>query len=341
MQRLLALFVSFWLLLAAPLAAQDAQEGFPPEIAELLERLDPQTGKIALPSAEATLDLGEDYIFYDADDTRDILTMLWGNPPGTANGVLGLVMPAGSSPLSDEWGAVVSFERTGYVSDEDAAETDYDELLKNLQEGTRQSNAARSAQGFPTIELVGWAERPVYDSATHSVVWAQDLAFGDSETNTLNYDVRTLGRYGVLSLNLVAAMPQLPEIRVAAKDFANHASFDAGARYADFDPSTDATADYGIAGLIAGGAGAAAVVAKKTGLIGIILAFFAKFGKFAIIGIVLFFGAIFGAIKSFFGGKDEEEYYEEDYPAEAYADGMPGTGGEFDAAEPGEPQPQP
>lgn len=321
MHRLLAFLLTLTVLFAAPLAAQEAAPELPPELAEVLDRLDPQTGQIVLPSAEATLALGEEYIFYNAADARDILTILWGNPPEVANGVLGLVMPAGSSPLSDAWGAVVAFEATGYISDEDAAETDYDELLASLREGTQQSNEARIAQGYPAITLEGWAERPVYDAATHSVVWAQNLAFSDTDTNTLNYDVRTLGRHGVLSLNLVAGMPQLPEIQAAAKDFAAHASFDAGARYEDFDPSTDKTADYGIAGLIAGGAAGAAVLAKKTGLIGVILLFLAKFGKFIAIGAVLLFGAAFGPIKRYFSGKEEEEeYYEEEYATEEYSE---------------------
>ncbi|MEO0461806.1 MAG: DUF2167 domain-containing protein [Pseudomonadota bacterium] len=310
MTRISALFLSVWLALMAPAAAQEAApQQLPPEIAAVMEKITPQTGEIALTSAEATLDLGEEYIFYGESDARDILTKIWGNPPQAADGVLGLVMPAGSSPVTDAWGAVVSFDKTGYVSDEDAADTDYDELLRQLQEGTRQANTLREQQGYPTLDLVGWAESPVYDSSTHSVVWAKDLAFADSEVNSLNYDVRTLGRYGVLSLNLLAEMPQLDEIRVAAKDFASHASFNEGARYQDYNAATDATADYGVAGLIAGGAGAAAI-AKKTGFLAIIL----KFIKPILIGLGVLFVAGFGVIKSFFGGKaEEEEYYEEGY----------------------------
>lgn len=318
MHRLFALFLALFAVSAVPSAAQEASpEEFPPEIIELLDRLDPKTGAIDLSSANATLELGEDYIFYDENDTREILTVLWGNPPENAQGALGLVMPAGSSPISDAWGAVVSFEETGYVSDDDAEDTDYNELLTALQEGTREANPSRVAAGYPEITLVGWAESPAYDRATHSVVWAQDIAFSDSEERTLNYDVRTLGRYGVLSLNLVAAMPQLPIIREAAQDFAAHASFNPGARYQDFDPSIDETAEYGVAGLIAGGAGAAALAAKKTGLIGIILAFLAKFGKFIAIGAVVLFGAAFGPIKRKLGfGAQEEEYFEEEEPTE-------------------------
>lgn len=318
---LLAALAAFFVV---PAAAQSPAAGdLPPEIVKLLDSLQPVSGKVGLPEARATLDLGEDYIFYGKDDAAKILVNLWGNPPEAAEGVLGLVMPKGSSPASDAWGAVVTFEESGYVSDEDAATTDYDELLTAMQEGTNEANAARAEAGYPTIALVGWAERPAYDKATHSVVWAQNLRFSDGVTNTLNYDVRTLGRYGVLSLNLVSTMDKLGEVRVAAKQFAAHASFDSGARYGDFDPATDASAEYGIAGLIAAGAGVAA--AKKLGLLGTIGVFLVKFLKPILVGVALLGGGIWQAFKGrLFGRKEEEEVYEdpgyEETGAEAGAD---------------------
>lgn len=318
MRAITAFFVWLSLVFSAPLSAQDEPLEIPPELQQVLDALDPQSGEISLSEAKASLDLGDAYIFYDKQDTRTILVDIWGNPPSNADGALGMVMPVGTDPITSPWGAVISFEETGYVSDDDAADTDYDELLEALQEGTEQANSARVAQGYPSITLVGWAEAPNYDRSNHSVVWAQNVAFADTDVNTLNYDVRTLGRYGVLSLNLVSEMPQLPEIRIAAQDFAAQASFDAGARYQDFDPSVDRTADYGVAGLIAGGAGAAAV-AKKTGLIGVILAFLAKFGKIIAIGAVVLFGAAWGPIKRMFG-KGDEEYYEEYYEEESGED---------------------
>jgi uncharacterized membrane-anchored protein len=309
---LLAVLAAF---LVVPVAAQSPAEGeLPPEVAQLLDSLNPVNGKVGLPEARATLDLGEEYIFYGKEDAAKILVNLWGNPPQAAEGVLGLVMPKGSTPASDAWGAVVSFEKTGYVSDEDAATADYDELLTAMQEGTNEANTARTEAGYPTIALVGWAERPVYDKATHSVVWAQNLRFSDSDKNGLNYDVRTLGRYGVLSLNLISSMDKLGEVRLAAKQFAQHASFDAGARYGDFDPATDAAAEYGIGGLIAAGAGVA--VAKKLGLFGTIVVFLLKFLKPILVGVALLGAGAWQAFKGrLFGRRQEEEPYygEPDY----------------------------
>lgn len=205
-------------LAASPVAGQDRQE-IPKEIADAVKSLHPQHGKVTLEQARATLDLGNAYDYYSPSDAKTILTTIWNNPPSAADGVLGLVMPAGKSPLSDAWGAVITYEASGYVSDADAASVDYDAILTQLREGEAESNAQRKADGYPEMTLVGWAEKPSYDKASHSVVWARDLKTSDSQTDSLNYDVRNLGRGGVLSLNLISSMANLNEVKAAAHEF--------------------------------------------------------------------------------------------------------------------------
>ena len=55
--------------------------------------------------------------------------------------------------------------------------------------------------------------RPHYDAAAHKLYWAKEIRFSDGPESTLNYDIRVLGRHGVLSLNAVAAMGQLQQIK--------------------------------------------------------------------------------------------------------------------------------
>lgn len=248
--------------------------------------LKPQHGNIAIAQAHASLDLGEAYDFYSPDDARKILVDIWGNPPEVADGVLGMVIPAGVSPLSNTWGAILSYENSGYVADDDAASTDYNEILGQLKQATEDANEHRKEQGYPVMHLQGWAEAPRYDTATHSVVWARDIAVDGDRVRTLNYDERTLGRNGVLSVNFLSTMPELGSIRTAANAFASHAHFDNGFRYQDFDPNIDKKAEYGVGGLIIAGVGLAA--AKKLGF----LAVMAKFAKPIIIGILAAFAAL-------------------------------------------------
>lgn len=295
-----ALFLALGLL-AGPAFAQGAptpeQQAEIRRIQSVLDALHPRNGDIALPSAKAHLALGETYYFLDAADARRVLVEIWGNPPGSAEGVLGMVLPAGASPASSAWGAVVSYSPDGYVSDSDAASINYSELLETLRGDETAQNRERQQAGYAAVHLVGWAQQPSYDPAHHSLVWAKDIQFSDSPAHTLNYDVRSLGRAGVLSMNIVASTDQLAEVGAAAAELARTASFDPGARYADYKPGLDRKAEYGLAGLIAGVA--ALAVAKKAGLIGIVLLVLKKGAVFFLAG----FGAVAAWFRKFLGGK--------------------------------------
>ena len=267
------------LVFCAGAAAAQEQELTPQQKAEiakltaLRDSLKPVHGVVTLDKAKARLNLGAGYYFLGPADAKRVLTEGWGNPPGAADGVLGLIFPEGKTFLDDTWGAVVTYEATAYVSDQDARSADYGKLLKDMQAGEKEENEAREKAGYDRAYLLGWAQAPSYDAARHDLIWARELQFGDERDHSLNYDVRHLGRYGVLSLNMVTTMSQLAPTRAAAQDLAKTAEFDTGARYADYRQG-DKTAGYGLAGLVAAGAGLA--VAKKAGLIAIVLAFAKK-----------------------------------------------------------------
>ena len=196
-----------------------------------------------------------------------------------------------------------------------------------MQSGEEAINEENARQGFPRQHLVGWAQMPAYDRRNHSLVWARNIQFQGTPENTLNYDIRLLGRRGVLSLNMVTVMSKLAETRQAASRFAAAAQFVPGSRYADFQPGTDRVAEYGVAGLIAAGLGAAA--AKKAGLIAILLAF----GKKFIILILAGFAVVGGWLRRLFGRKsDDEAAYEE--AAYDGASAMVEPAGEAPVAEP-------
>ena len=259
---------------------------------KLLKELDRQTGTIPIQAAKADLNLGDQYYFVGPEQSRTILVDIWRNPPASANGVFGMVFPKGKSFIDDTWSAVITYEGTGYVSDDDAKTIDYEEMLANMKASDEAQAADIRAQGYPAGILQRWAQAPTYDAGRHSLVWARDIKFDDTPEDTLNYDIRLLGREGVLSMNILASMSQLDDVRQAAKTFASVGSFHTGARYADYNASTDKKAEYGLAGLVA--AGGAAAVAKKVGL----LAILAKFGKFLLIGLV----ALFAGFRNFIGG---------------------------------------
>jgi len=231
---------------------------------EFLASLDFQHGAIHLPGGVASVDLPEGYYYLSPEDTERVLVTAWGNPPG--NETLGMIVTGPEAVLAeDSWAVVIGYEEDGYVSDEDVDSIDYSALLAEMQASSRDDNAARVEAGYEPIELVGWAAPPRYDAEAKKLYWAKELRFGDIPTNTLNYNVRILGRKGVMVLNLVATMPQLAEIETAIPNVLAMTNFNPGHRYSDFDPSVDEVAAYGIAALVAG------KVASKAGL-------FAKLG---------------------------------------------------------------
>jgi len=246
-------------------ASASAGEGM--SIADFMAQLHPIHGDVKLLKGDAELHLGNKYYFLNAADAKRVIVEAWGNPPSGHDDVLGMVVAEGHNPV-DDWGAIVTYEETFYVSDKDADKTDYDKMLRQIHDGEAEANAERKKQGYGTMHLVGWAQPPTYDKASHTLIWAQDLNLSTSETDTLNYDVRLLGRRGVLSLNMVDFMPNLPTVREQAKELALAGGFAPGSRYEDY-AAGDKKAAYGVAGLVAAGLGLAA--AKKFGLLAVLL----------------------------------------------------------------------
>ncbi|MEK9765890.1 MAG: DUF2167 domain-containing protein, partial [Thalassolituus sp.] len=210
-----------------------------------LASLNPQTGTIELPGGLAKLEVPESFYYLSPEDTKRVLEDAWGNPPDPELS-LGMLFPAHYSPLdSDAWGVTIDYSDEGYVSDEDAADIDYSELLSEMQADTRDYSAYRIENGYDSLSLVGWAETPYYDDVTHKLYWAKELQFGDSEENTLNYNVRVLGREGYLVMNFIAGMSQLGEVSAARDDVLAMAEFTDGNLYSQFDPEYDKVAAYG------------------------------------------------------------------------------------------------
>jgi uncharacterized membrane-anchored protein len=230
---------------------------------EFEAKLGYQTGEVTLKDGLATIRMPNSFRFLGPEGSRRLLTEGWGNPPEAADEVLGMLIPTSASPLSDEgWGIVITYDEDGYVNDSDAADINYDKLLEQMQEETVAANEARSDEGFEPVALVGWAEPPSYDAAAHKLYWAKDLVFGTSSDHTLNYNIRILGRRGVLVLNAVASMSQLGAIKSETKNLLTAVDFNEGHRYTEFLPGKDRAATYGIAGLIVGATAAKAGLFK-------------------------------------------------------------------------------
>jgi uncharacterized membrane-anchored protein len=243
-----------------------------------------QTGDVMLPNKVATLHLGERYRYLNPGETNKLL-MAWGNPGNSET--QGAIIPAEVDPMAENgWAVILNYEEEGHIDDSDAKEIDYEELLAGMKEGTAEANKEREKHNFPVVDLVGWAKPPHYDADSKKLFWAKELDFKDTDVNILNYDVRVLGREGVLSMNAVAGMPQLQQVDTDMVPLIRTAEFNAGYRYADFNEKTDKVAAYGLGALVAGAA------AAKLGLFAKLGVFLLAFKKFIFIGLIALGGLI-------------------------------------------------
>jgi uncharacterized membrane-anchored protein len=236
---------------------------------------------------EVQLQLPAGYVFLGMPDADRFLKK---NGSFDNEGVLGVVL---SQDVKQSWAVILDYQEAGYVKDDETL--DADELLKALRQGTEEGNKERTAHGFPALSVGNWSEPPRYDRASHRLVWA--LPATSANGTTINYNTRVLGRRGYVSLNLLSSADLIAAVKSTAATLLAATSFKTGARYEDFDKKHDKVAEYGLMGLILGGAGIAAVA--KVGFLaklgGLLLA-----AKKIVIGFFLLIGA---GIKKIFGGK--------------------------------------
>jgi len=256
-----------------------------------------QQGPVILRNGLARMNVPKQFHFLDHSNAVRVLE-LWGNQ-GIGD-TLGMLLPSDVSIFSkDSWAVVIVYEDSGHVSDSDAKTIDYTHLLTQLQEASAEANKERKAQKVPQVELLGWATQPTYDSPAHKMFWAKELRFEGQNENTLNYNIRILGKEGVLVLNAVASMNQLPMIQKEAPAILSIIDFMPGNRYDDFKPGVDRLAGYGLAGLVAGGA---VVTAAKAGFFKALIPILLGLKKFLILIAV----AALASIKKLFPRKKSE-----------------------------------
>ena len=201
---------------------------------------------------EAEINVPAGYVFANASDSR-ILMEAMQNP--VSGDELGFIAPAG-----EKWFILFEFNDVGYVRDDEKDSLDADAMLESIRKGNDEGNKERQKRGWSTMTIIGWEQPPRYNETTHNLEWAIK---GSSEGElVINYNTRLLGRGGVMKATLVTdpalLQTNLPQFKTVLSGF----TFKQGQRYAEFRKG-DKMAEYGLAGLVVGGATAVAV---KSGL---------------------------------------------------------------------------
>ncbi|MFN8360273.1 MAG: DUF2167 domain-containing protein [Candidatus Kapaibacterium sp.] len=234
-----------------------------------------QTGIIELETGNATIAVPDGFRFLDKKQSVFVVSELWENPVDSS--ILGMLVPSNRGVLGAEgWGFIITFNEIGYVKDDDAADIDYDDLMKEMKASAEEANPERVRLGFESVKLIGWASTPFYDKQSSTLHWAKEIQFGDASTNTLNYNLRILGRKGTYNLNAVASMNQLSEVKSKLTNVLHCITYKEGHRYVDFSENADKVAAWTIGGLVAG------KVLAKVGFFALIL----KFWKVLLVGIM-------------------------------------------------------
>lgn len=260
--------------------------------------------RIAWVSGPMTVDLGGDlaeivlpegFLFANGDDARTLLSAM-GNR--TFGNELGMIVPESED---EDWFLVFEWEEVGYVKDDEKDSIDADALLESLQASTNEGNIWRRENGIPDLTMTGWAEAPHYDEKTNNLVWATQLDSADG-SRTVNYNVRILGRRGLMSVTLVESTELYEAAKPAARKVLDGFAFKSGSTYAEWTKG-DKVAEYGLTALVAAGAGAAAV---KLGFFGVLAKFFGKAGKAIVVAVIAVVASVGNFIKKLFGRNREE-----------------------------------
>ncbi|PKB17942.1 DUF2167 domain-containing protein [Flavobacterium sp. 5] len=258
-------------------------------------------GTINLKNGVGKINVPKGFKYLNPVQAERVLVDLWGNPKDD-NLTLGLLLPENQGILSQN-GYVfnIQYDEIGHVEDDDADDINYDDLLTEMQKETVEENKERQKAGYEPVNIVGWAAKPFYDKDRKILHWAKEIKFGKDPINTLNYNVRVLGRKGVLVLNAIATENDLPLVQKDINKVLDIVQFNDGYKYDDFDSSVDEVAAWTIGGLVAG------KVLAKVGF----FAIFAKFAKVIILALLGFFGAFKNKVKGWFSKNKNNENEEE------------------------------
>ncbi len=276
----LLFFMSFLFLLSVNNASADMTNAQRTTLENALSAAQkaatPGPTKIALLD-KATLNLPKEYMFVPRKEAAALLEAT-GNK--TSSDFFGVILPN-----SMEWMLTIDYLDSGYVTDSDAKKWNANDLLESLKKGTTAANEDRKKQGFPTLEIKDWIQKPTYDSKTHKLIWALE-GLDSNSSNFVNYNTYALGRTGYFELNLLTSSEEVEKNKVEANQVLSSINFSQGQRYEDYVKGKDHLAAYGLAALVTG------IAAKKLGLLALAGVFFIKIWKMVVIAFAVFFGSI-------------------------------------------------
>ena len=212
--------------------------------AELHPLKGPATGKLG---DMAEIKVPEGYEFFGKDDMKEFMQKTQNLYTGDELGVL-LDPDKASGFIS-----FFMFDESGYVKDAAKEKLDPDQMWKQMKDNEPAANEERKKNGWGEITLIKWAEIPQYNAQTQRLEWADVLE--EKNQQWINYNTKILGRKGVMQVIVVPHgknwQSVIPRFNQAIDGF----SYTGGNKYAEW-KTGDKVAEFGLAALVVGGAGA-------------------------------------------------------------------------------------
>lgn len=241
--------------------------------------------KIDLGSNLAELKLNQGFNFLDKDNTQKFVTQIGDLVTGREIGSI--------IPDDESWVLYFDYEEPGHVADDEKDEIDADSLLQSYKDGNEEANKKKTPENQLFVDK--WETPPHYDESLHSLTWSL-LMHTPKNEQLVNQEIRLLTREGYISAILACDPSVLSGAKsVVESQILPTLTMKPGQRYEDYDKSTDKTAEYGLTGLVLGGAGI--FVAKKTGLLALLLVLLKKGWIIIVAGIGFLWNLIRGKRK--------------------------------------------
>lgn len=233
----------------------------------------------------AELRVPEGYVFAGPADAQKFMELNENIPNPMTMGVL--------QPIAENesWFLVFEYHDTGHVPDDEKGQIDAAALLRQKKAAEVEANELRRQRGFGALYCKDWLIKPSYDTDTRSLSWALGLESEEADGQkhaVCNYNLRLLGRTGIMSTTLVCDPSEIVSVAPRVKSLLKGFEYVSGHRYAEW-RSGDKVAAYGLTGLITGGA---AVAAAKSGLLAKLAAGLAKMGKVVVLLVIAVAGGI-------------------------------------------------
>ncbi len=242
-------------------------------------------------SERATMWLPAGRVFLEAEQARKLLGVERGSWDDATQGV---VLPSAGGP---QWMAYVDLLDDGYIKDDESKSLDANLLLATYKAGVASQNPGRIRLGLTPLEVTGWLEAPTYDAKHHlsSCIGATGQGSQKPEDRIVNCTSFALGRQGAIKVIVAGDEAAFAHFKGEAATLANTIVYDKGETYEDADLSMDRVAGYGLVGLLTGavalkklaGAAVVASVAKKAGLLAIVVAKVLKLWKLLLGGLAI------------------------------------------------------